>query len=241
MTGSLDQPVSLEQPGALDSNAGLDPNRDAQADMLLALHSSSETLGVAVCDCRDPIASQRSATFPLGRGLSNSLLSCVEELYPAALWPQLSRLAVAIGPGGFTGTRLTVVMARTLAQQLSCPLDGFSSYQLMAPRLAAALSPEQLEQPFWIVKTLPRRGIVAGRYQQQPAAVTGPRQLFVELVAPHLLAENHQVSPALEAEDDVAVDVVRLLELSSAANKSGQDAPWPEVLPIYPTSPVGVV
>ncbi|MFL0732292.1 MAG: tRNA (adenosine(37)-N6)-threonylcarbamoyltransferase complex dimerization subunit type 1 TsaB, partial [Prochlorococcus sp.] len=131
---------------------------EEQAYLLLALHSSSETLGVAVLDCRDPKASLRSNTFPIGRGLSNSLLNCVEELLPAASWPHLARLAVATGPGGFTGTRLTVVMARTLAQQLGCSLDGVSSFALMAPRLAIALSPEQMQKPFWIVKPMRRRG-----------------------------------------------------------------------------------
>ena len=211
-----------------------------QAFLLLALHSSSETLGVAVQDCRDPKTSRRTATFPLGRGLANSLLNCVEELLPAASWPQLARLAVAIGPGGFTGTRLTVVMARTLAQQLGCSLDGVSSFALMAPRLAVALSHEQMEQPFWIVKPLPRRGTVAGRYQLQMAAEVGAAKVVVELESPHLLAENFKAFPALDAQDDVAKDVEHLLELCAKAHSLGQEVAWTDVLPLYPTSPVVV-
>jgi tRNA threonylcarbamoyladenosine biosynthesis protein TsaB len=61
------------------------------------------------------------AAFPLGRGLSNQLLTCIETVLPAADWTRLGRLAVATGPGGFTGTRLTIVVARTLAQQLASP------------------------------------------------------------------------------------------------------------------------
>ena len=66
--------------------------------------------------------------------------------------------------GGFTGTRLTVVFARTLAQQLAIPLHGYSSFLLMAHRLAA---PGQVmaEVPrFWLTQELPRRGVVAGCY-----------------------------------------------------------------------------
>ena len=209
-----------------------------QAYLLLALHSSSETLGVAVLDCRDPKTSLRSSTFPMGRGLSNSLFSCVEELLPSASWPHLARLAVATGPGGFTGTRLTVVMARTLAQQLGCSLDGVSSFALMAPRLAIALSPEQMQKPFWIVKPMRRRGTVAGCYQLQMAAEEGPALTAVELATPHLLADGIEVSPALHAQDDVAKDVEYLLEYCAAAHRLGQEVSWTKVLPLYPTSPL---
>ena len=80
----------------------------------LALHSCSPALGLALLDG----GQSRSIAHPLGRQLANGLFEAVEELLPAARWPQLQWLAVATGPGGFTGTRLTVVLARTLAQQL---------------------------------------------------------------------------------------------------------------------------
>ena len=98
--------------------------------LLLALHSSSESLGVGLCDLQAPEAPPQCASFPLGRQLSNDLLPCVEQLLPAERWPQLARIVVATGPGGFTGTRLTVVLARTLAQQLQIPLHGFGSFLL---------------------------------------------------------------------------------------------------------------
>jgi tRNA threonylcarbamoyl adenosine modification protein YeaZ len=128
---------------------------------LLALHSSGETLGVAV----QRLGGQelpRLAAFPLGRGLSGALLTCVESVLPASQWPSLGRLAVAIGPGGFTGTRLTVVLARTLAQQLGLPLDGVGSFRLIAQRLLGQGAVPQ--GPFWVVQELPRRGLVAGLY-----------------------------------------------------------------------------
>ena len=86
---------------------------------VLALHSSSDVLGVGVhwLGGSGPVEASRALrAFPLGRGLSNQLLSCMEQLLPADQWPQLIRLAVATGPGGFTGTRLTVVLARTDAE-----------------------------------------------------------------------------------------------------------------------------
>ena len=98
--------------------------------LLLALHSSTERFGVAVLD---PSVGElpQPAVFDDGRGLSNTLLKRVESVLPAPRWPGLQGLAVATGPGGFTGTRLTVVMARTLAQQLRVPLVGVSSFTFL--------------------------------------------------------------------------------------------------------------
>ncbi|MFM7653251.1 MAG: tRNA (adenosine(37)-N6)-threonylcarbamoyltransferase complex dimerization subunit type 1 TsaB, partial [Vulcanococcus sp.] len=142
----------------------------SDAPLLLALHSSSETLGVGVQTLPQdglPAGEPRLAAFPLGRRLSNALLPCLEELLPADQWPRLARLMVATGPGGFTGTRLTVVLARTLAQQLAIPLHGFSSFLLIARRLAGPQGPLAAADPasvFWLHQDLPRRGTVAGAY-----------------------------------------------------------------------------
>ena len=202
---------------------------------LLALHSSTPVLGVAVLDLDDPQGSRRVLTRPAGRELTNGLPAAVQELLPADQWPAIVRLAVATGPGGFTGTRLTVVMARTLAQQLDCPLDGISSFALMAPRLAGQGALASPQDPFWIVQTLPRRGQVGGGYQ------VGEGGAVSELQAPHLLAEGEVVQPALTMSEDVEADVSWLLDCCLAAHQRGLPSPWAAVLPIYPTSPVGVV
>ncbi|MGC6482079.1 MAG: tRNA (adenosine(37)-N6)-threonylcarbamoyltransferase complex dimerization subunit type 1 TsaB [Synechococcus sp.] len=202
---------------------------------LLALHSSTPVLGVAALDLDDPQGSRRVLTRAAGRELTNTLLAAVQEVLPAHQWPEIVRLAVATGPGGFTGTRLTVVMARTLAQQLDCPLDGISSFALMAPRLArqgALVSPQD---PFWIVQTLPRRGQVGGAYR------LGLGGAVEEMQEPHLLADGDVVQPALAMAEDVEADVGWLLECCLAAHQRGESSPWSAVLPIYPTSPVGVV
>ena len=203
---------------------------------LLALHSSSEILGLAVYDAEDPAGGTRILCRPMGRQLTNGLIPTVEELLPQEEWTSIVRLAVCTGPGGFTGTRLTVVMARTLAQQLGCPLHGESSFALMAPRLSVALPASQVLEPFSIVQTLPRRGRVAGRYRLISGSV--PVQ---ELEPPRLLREDEDPSPALTMELDVASDVQHLLERCCHWEQEATPGPWEPVLPIYPTSPVGPV
>ena len=196
--------------------------------LLLALHSCTERFGVAVQDPETDQGRPRVMGFDDGRGLSNSLIERVATLLPSGRWGELKGLAVATGPGGFTGTRLSVVMARTLSQQLGCPLLGVSSFALMAERLA----PD--EQPFWITQPLPRRGVVAGQYRVRAAVVE-------ELEAPHLLEADRIVSPAIEAAVDVDADVEALLGRLQQALQRGEPLPWQPVLPIYPTSPVGPV
>ena len=209
--------------------------------LLLALHSSSETLGLGVQDLADGTGAEQVAAFPLGRSLSNELLPCLEQLLPAEDWPRLARLVVALGPGGFTGTRLTVVLARTLAQQLQIPLHGFNSTLLMARRLARVGAPMHAQPRFWLAQELPRRGTVAGCYGPDPAALGG----MAELEPPRLYRPGDAwpgapggLEPSLPALVDAEADVRQLLQLGALAHAAARPGPWQPVLPLYPTSPV---
>jgi len=216
--------------------------------LLLALHSSSETLAVGLQvlpGAHGPADVARLASFPLGRQLSNALFASVEQLLPAEDWPRLARLLVATGPGGFTGTRLTVVLARTLAQQLAIPLHGVSSFQLMACRLAQPQGPMAGRPRFWLAQELPRRGTVAGCYGPDPQALGG----MGELVLPRLFRPGESLpwqvaavgvpgEPVLPAVVEPEADVAELLALGQLAHAAALPGPWQPVLPLYPTSPV---
>ena len=200
---------------------------------MLALHSSGSQLGVGLrwLDSSQP---DQIRCFDRGRELANALINCVEEVCPAADWPALVRLTVATGPGGFTSTRLTVVLARTLAQQLALPLDGVGSLALRAQRL-------DLDCPTWLVQPLTRRGLVAGLYGPDPDRLGVMR----EWEAPRLHADEAALqalrpAPCRAVTEDVAADVLGLLKLASAAQLRREPAPWQSVLPIYPTSPVAL-
>jgi tRNA threonylcarbamoyl adenosine modification protein YeaZ len=173
----------------------------------------------------------------LAKELSNALLPCVEAVLPAEEWPHLARLAVATGPGGFTGTRLTVAMARTLAQQLGLPLDGISSFHLIARRLLAADPTASL---VILSQELPRHGVVAGLYGVDPTAPGG----VAELRQPRLYCNEEDVVRALGrhprhiAEPQLPEDGAHLLAFGQEAASRGLQAPWASVVPLYPTSPV---
>ena len=195
--------------------------------LLLALHSSSETLAVGVQPLSGAggLQAAQLASFPLGRRLSNELLPCVEQLLPAERWPQVARLVVATGPGGFTGTRLTVVLARTLAQQLAIPLHGFSSPLLIARRLALGGGPLAGVPRFWLTQELPRRGTVASAYGPEPDALGGLAELEAggEGLRQRLTALAGNVCVAVDAEQaPLASRASRAgLESSSATVKVG--------------------
>lgn len=203
-------------------------------EILAAAASSGLASGDPTATALEPLLHQaRLEHFATDRDLSNRLLPCLEAVLPAAQWPRLRRLAVAIGPGGFTSTRLTVVLARTLAQQDDLPLDGISSFLLIARRLCHGAEPPAA--PFRLVQELPRRGRVAGLYGLDPAAPGG----VAELELPRLHEAQRVFSGEWRpAEPRLPEDVAELLAISACRALRGVSAPWQAVLPIYPTSPV---
>jgi tRNA threonylcarbamoyladenosine biosynthesis protein TsaB len=62
------------------------------------------------------------------------LLGAAEEALAAAGvgWDEVTRLAVGVGPGSFTGLRIGIATARALAQARSIPVTGVSSLEALA-------------------------------------------------------------------------------------------------------------
>ena len=75
----------------------------------------------------------------------------------------LDRLAVGIGPGSFTGVRIAVAYAKSLAYAAGLPLVGISSYD--------ALEPEAAPLPVLTV-VRGRRGVICARLRDGSAPAT---------------------------------------------------------------------
>ncbi len=205
---------------------------------LLALHSTSESFGVAVKDVESQETIIRSDVFNIGRKLSNKLFSCIETILPRRFWKQIIRISVAKGPGSYTSTRLSISMARTIAQQIDCSLDSISSFHIMAPRLCKYLDQKQILNPFWIKDILPRRGIIAGKYQLIKIHQESDFHEFSEILSPQLISEEKAINPSIKASNNIEEDIISLINFSEYCQKSNFHSNWRTILPIYPTSPI---
>jgi len=210
----------------------------SKSKYLLALHSCSDSFGIAIKDIENPEEIIKCEVFHIGRSLSNKLFSCIETILPKKFWKQINRISIAKGPGSFTSTRLTISMARTIAQQINCSLDSMSTFHLMASRLYKDLDQNQILNPFWIIDVLPRRGIVAGKYQLIKIHKESNFHEFSEIVSPKLIKKEKQINPFIKASNDLEKDVISLINFSQYCQDLRVHSNWRKALPIYPTSPI---
>jgi tRNA threonylcarbamoyladenosine biosynthesis protein TsaB len=115
-------------------------NQESTArNFALALHTTTEYLELAIAQLDRSQTSteldQNSTSgfilldqqsWHLGRELSTQLHGClsafISGVIPKVNWADIAWLAIAKGIGGYTSTRMGVVTARTLAEQLDIPL-----------------------------------------------------------------------------------------------------------------------
>ena len=210
----------------------------SKSKYLLALHSCSESFGIAIKDIENPEEIIVSEVFNIGRSLSNKLFSCIEKILPREFWKQIIRISVAKGPGSFTSTRLTITMARTIAQQIDCSLDSISSFHLMAPRLYKDLDQYQIMNPFWIKDVLPRRGYIAGQYQLIKIHQESNFHEFNEIITPQLISNGKNINPSIKATINIEKDIISLINFSQYCHNLKIQSNWKKTLPLYPTSPI---
>ncbi|MEM6350944.1 MAG: tRNA (adenosine(37)-N6)-threonylcarbamoyltransferase complex dimerization subunit type 1 TsaB [Cyanobacteria bacterium P01_D01_bin.14] len=200
----------------------------------LAFHTTSPDLGLALLESDGPSDDQtRHQMWSLGRSLSSQLHTYLAEFMGDLPWQSLDWLAVCIGPGGFTSTRIGVVTARTLAQQLAVPLFGVSA-------LAAAAHGSGMEGAISV--TLPaKRGAVYG-------AIYDDRGLTSK-VEPQILPAEDWLAQLdtwpgplqridIPAGEGLGASVVDVLQLAQARWQLGERPAWSTVMPFYGQSPV---
>lgn len=98
---------------------------------ILAIDTSNQTLSIAVCD-EEKILGQYTITVK--RNHSLTLMPAITQLMKdIGLKPdELDRIVVAQGPGSYTGLRIGVTTAKTLAYTLNKELVGISSLKTVA-------------------------------------------------------------------------------------------------------------
>ena len=204
----------------------------------LAIHTSSPELGLALTNLQ---GLERNQVWPLGRDLTTYLHTCLGEFMRPYAWADLAFLAVAKGPGGFTGTRIGVVVARTLAQQLSIPLFGISSLAAIAQAHHQSRPITPNHPPHIAVVLRAQRGELFGAiYQRHPSGLTG---ILPEAVHSQAAWEAHLHSwptpySLITAEGGLAASVTGVLTLAKQRWEAGDRPHWQTVLPFYGQHPV---
>ncbi len=207
----------------------------------LAIHTSSPQLGLMLQSIDlGPEAISRYQVWDLGREVSSQFHVKLMDFVEPHNWQDLSFVAVANGPGGFTGTRIGVVAARILAQQLEIPLFGVSSLAAIA---AQSMASQRLAADQDIAVTLPakREAVygaiyrsIAGDFQVvRPDAVVA-ESAWVEVVK-QWERPLQQVQMAVGGAADAVTGVMALAELSW---RRGDRPEWPSVMPFYGQHPV---
>jgi tRNA threonylcarbamoyladenosine biosynthesis protein TsaB len=95
------------------------------AQIALALNTTSGILELAIAQV-NPLNYIKYSEWNLERELSFQIHTCLAEFIQGYEWSDLAFVAIASGVGSFTSTRIGVVLARTLSEQLGIPVYAVS-------------------------------------------------------------------------------------------------------------------
>jgi tRNA threonylcarbamoyl adenosine modification protein YeaZ len=215
----------------------------------LAIHTSSTDLGLALSNF---VEDGRCQSWDLGRSLSSHLHQYLSEFVQPQTWADLAFIAVAKGPGGFTGTRIGVVAARTLAQQLDLPLFALSS--LAAVAWDGRSQPNEtpldkanssfsagLDQIDIAVQMRAQRGeVFAAIYSTAAAGLVEllPDAAMDEQEWQQILQTWKRPYQLIRVENGLGKTASSLLELAHLSWQQGLRPDWSAALPFYGQHPV---
>jgi len=195
--------------------------------LILSFDTSAAHCAVALF-CGDKVLADR--VQPMTKGQAEALFPMLESLLAQAgkTWRDLTAIGCGIGPGNFTGTRLSVAAARGLALSLGIPAIGVNSFDALChgqngPCLALIdARRNQLYAQHIGAKTQDAPGLftrqdLIPRFKGKIDHVLGHDA--------ETIAASLGVAPALPA-DPLAVAIARI-----TAQRFGQPAPRPA--PLY--------
>lgn len=134
--------------------------------MLLALDTATSAVTAAVHD-GDTVVAESTTIDPLRHGelLAPAIESTLREA--GIQVGDLTRIAVGVGPGPFTGLRVGIVTARTLAATLRLPLDGICTLDVLAYAVSA-------DEPFAVATDARRKEVYLAHYRRPTERIGDP-------------------------------------------------------------------
>jgi tRNA threonylcarbamoyladenosine biosynthesis protein TsaB len=138
--------------------------------VLLAFDTSSPTVTVALHDGTDVVAQLASTeTMRHGEQLTPLVDQALRQVGITAR--DLTAIVVGVGPGPFTGLRVGLVSARTMAYALQVPVYGVCSLDVLA---VEALDTGAVSGPFVVASDARRREVYLATYDETAIRVSGP-------------------------------------------------------------------
>jgi tRNA threonylcarbamoyladenosine biosynthesis protein TsaB len=194
--------------------------------------------------------------WPVGHTHAETLLPALRELLAgAALEPaDLAGIVAGTGPGGFTGLRVGLATAKTLAHGLGIPIAGIATTDALAAAALAGqggdalvLLPAGPSDRYLALVRVARDGTARAIEPPRLLAPADVGQAVADATAAgaHLvpvdLADGHAVAPdAAIGRAALAGLGAALLRLGARALASGRREPADQLVPTYVTLPRGV-
>lgn len=138
--------------------------------MLLAFDTATPTVSVALHDGSDVVA-ERESTRAMKHG--EQLAPLIAEVMSAVgiVRQDLTAIGVGVGPGPFTGLRVGLVTARTLAHVLEIPVYGVCSLDVIA---VEAVDSEVVDTGFLVATDARRKEVYLASYSPDGRRLEGP-------------------------------------------------------------------
>ena len=203
----------------------------------LVIHSTDNSFGFGLRK-NNNVESDEIFIKKFDNDLCKNLISDFNQFISKDNLRKVNKIAVSIGPANFNASRLIVVLARTISQQINCPLDSFSSFKIMAKRIASENNIFTNKQSFWIYKKLKRKGFIAGKYEICHNKENNADLFVRERVTPKVVQDFERKGLFFEANYEDKLDLTELLDLSNENSLNANVNSWQKVLPLYPISPI---
>ena len=203
----------------------------------LVIHSTDDSFGFGY-RTNNSLESDQLFIKKFDNDLCNNLINDFNKFISKENLQKVNKISVSIGPANFNASRLIVVLARTISQQINCPLESFSSFEIMAKRIASKNNIFTNKKSFWIYKKLKRKGFIAGKYEICHNENNSSDLFIQETVLPKVVKELESKEVSFEATYDDKEDLKELLDLSNKNLLNKNVNSWQKVLPLYPISPI---
>ena len=203
----------------------------------LVIHSTDNSFGFGYRK-NNNLESDKLYIKKFDNNLCNNLINDFNKFISKENLQKVNKISVNIGPANFNASRLIVVLARTISQQINCPLDSFTSFEIMAKRIASINNIFSNKQSFWIYKKLKREGFIAGKYEIGHDEQKNADLVVRETVLPKVIKELKSKELFFEANYVDKEDLKELLDLSDKIFLNANLNSWQKVLPLYPISPI---